>query len=259
MAPLPCYNSGKFPYLKTPKLSDTKREEFIRRLNIETKDMKKKFTVLVGTTLNKLIGNCTTVKNLRATLTNLNGRDGNKITEKLEVITDTDINEAFIVFSDFWSFFEYDILSCIIESFCQDLISTLGEYTSSLKRYCERRICDVPNGSGVNESEEENNLHIQVGKTFYAEITRIKLENLKELGSELGILLGTSLLIIDIINGSIIISFKCLHEFNVIFPLSAKQEEELHEIGVTRIYSKHKEYFRYSPPETDVQLISSKY
>ena len=214
--------------------------------------MEKKFTVLVGATLDRLIGKSVTVKTLRSTLTNLNGRDGNKITE--ELIGMTDINDAFMVFSKFWSFFEYDILSSIIESFCQNLMSQLDEYNSSLKCYCKRRVCEVPKGSGGNESEEEKILHIQVDETFVAEITRIKLENLKVLGSELGRLLETSLLIIEIINGSIIISFKCLHEFNVIFPLCAKQEEELQKIGVRRIYSKNHEYFRHSSPLTETGL-----
>ncbi len=250
-------NVGNFPHLKTPELSDTQREEFIRRLNIETDEMKEDFTVLVGTTLINLIGKGITVKNLSATLTNLNRRNGNKIIEELE--GKIDINDAFMVFSKFWSFFEYDILSSIIKCFSKDLKPELDEYTSSLKCYCERRVCEIPIDSGGKESEEENILYIQVDETFNAEITRIKLENLKVLGSKLGKLLGTSLLWIDIINGSIIISFKCLHEFNAIFPLCAKQEEELQKIGVTRIYSKYQEYFRHSPPTIETGLFLYKY
>ncbi len=41
-----------------------------------------------------------TVKNLRSALTNLNRRDGNKITEELKGITD--IDDAFMVFGKFW-------------------------------------------------------------------------------------------------------------------------------------------------------------
>ncbi len=159
--------------------------------------MKKKFTVLVGITLVELIEKGTAVKTLKATLKNLHGRNENRITEELEGITD--INDAFMVFGDFWSFFQYDILSAIIESFCRDSISTLDEYTSSLKNYCERRVCEFPNGSG---NKEEKNLYIQVDATFGVEITRIKLENVTKLASELGKLLGTGLLFIDMIDGS---------------------------------------------------------
>ncbi len=220
---------------------------------METDEMKRKFTVLVGATLYNLIGKGITVKTLRATLTNLNGRDGNKITEELK--GETDINEAFMVFSQFWSFFEYDILSIIIESFCRhDLKPQLDEYTSSLNEYCKRRVCEVPNGSGGKEPEEEKILHIQVDETFNAEITRMKLEDLRVLRKSLGKILGTGLLSIDIIPGSIIISFKCLHEFDVIFPLCDKQKEELREIGVKRIYSKNEEYFQHSPPSTETGL-----
>ncbi len=252
--PLSRYNTGKFPHLKTPELSNRQREEFMRRLNIETDEMKEDFTGLVGTTLINLIGKDITVETLRATLTNLNGRNGNKIIEELE--GKTNINDAFMVFSKFWSFFQYDILSSIIKGFCHDLKPELDEYTLSLKRYCQRRVCEVPSGSGGKEPEEEKIMQIKVDETFNAEITRIDMGNLKVLGSKLGKLLGTSLLIIDIIPGCIIISFKCLHEFDVIFPLCAKQEKELSEVGVTRIYSKEEEYFRYSSPsmKTNVQL-----
>ncbi len=100
--------------------------------------MKRKFAVLVGMTLDKLIVKGTAVKTLIATLKNLHDDD---ITEKLEGMTD--INDAFMVFDDFWSFLKYDILSTIIESFCRDLISKLVEYTSSLKHYLyrERMVC----------------------------------------------------------------------------------------------------------------------
>ena len=215
-----------------------------------------KFAILVGRTLVNVIEKNTSVVNLRVLLSNLNGRNRNKLTE--ELIGITDINEAFLALNQFWSFFEYDILSCIIEGFCIDLKPELDEYNSSLKEYCKRRVCEVPGGSVCSkEIEAEKILYIQVDKSFAAEIERIKMEELQDLESKLGLLLGTSFLYIEMIKGSIVIAFKCLHEFDVIFPLSAKQEEELQKIGVTRIYSKEQEYFRYSlpPSEEGLQLI----
>ncbi len=154
--------------------------------------MKKKFAILVGTTLINLIGKGITVETLRATLKKRNRRHGDKITE--ELIGLTDINDAFMVFSKFWSFFDYNILSLVIESLCSDLKPRLNEYTSSLREYCKRRVCEVPAADG-----EEQISHFQVDETFASEITRVKFENLKVLGSILGKLLGTNLLIIELI------------------------------------------------------------
>ena len=211
------------------------------------------FAVLVGKTLVNILEKKTSVKTLSTTLGNLNERNGNKLTKKLEKTTNMD--KAFRVLKPFWSFFEYNILICIIQTFCSELQPELDRYNSLLKEYCERRVCEVPDGSGCSkELEEEKILHIRVDKSFSDEIKRMKLKDLTDLESKLAGLLGTSLLYLRMMEGSIIISFKCLHEFDMIFPLCAKQEEGLQKIGVTRIYSKNQEYFRHSPPLAETGL-----
>ncbi len=64
--------------------------------------------------------------------------------------------------------------------------------------------------------------------------------DLKYIDDNLGNILETELSILNIEEGSIILIFHCLHELDVLFPLSNKQEEELQEIGVVRIYSEEK-------------------
>ena len=244
-------------YLVATSFTVGRAQKFKRRLKIETDNMITQFTVLVGKTLLNIIEKKTSVKILRATLTNLNERNGNKLTEELKEITD--IDEAFIVLKKFWSFLKYNILTCIIQTFCSELQPELDKYTSSLKEYCKRRVHEVADGSGCSkESEEEKILYIRVDESFSDEIRRIKIENLTDLESKLELLLGTSLLYLEMMEGSIIISFKCLHEFDVIFPLSAKQEKELQKIGVSKIYSKNQEYFRHSPPlaETGLYILT---
>ncbi len=66
--------------------------------------------------------------------------------------------------------------------------------------------------------------------------------NLKGLTNTLGKILDTDLRILKTDGNSIILTFHCLHELDVLFPLSNKQEEELQEIGVRRIYSEEKQY-----------------
>ncbi len=69
--------------------------------------------------------------------------------------------------------------------------------------------------------------------------------DLKYLTGTLGKILDTDLHILKI-RDSIILTFHCLHELDVLFPLSSKQVNQLQEIGVRRIYSEEKEYCRYS-------------
>ena len=73
------------------------------------------------------------------------------------------------------------------------------------------------------------------------------MEDLKDIVDKLDEILDTNLCILKIEDGSIILTFHCLHELDTIFPLSSKQEEELQKIGVRRIYSDKQEYYRYQP------------
>ena len=77
------------------------------------------------------------------------------------------------------------------------------------------------------------------------------MKDQKNLGDTLGDILNTDLRILNITEGSIILTFHCLHELDKLFPLSSKQEKNLREIGVVRIYSEEQEYYRYSPPSTE--------
>ena len=113
-------------------------------------------------------------------------------------------------------------------------------YVSSLKKYCRRKVCEVPDDSypkEMSESEQKKTLYIQIDQNF---IERMKMEDLKDIADNLGKILETDLCILkikDAGDGSIILIFHCLHELDVLFPLSSKQEEELQEIGVVEIYS----------------------
>ncbi len=80
------------------------------------------------------------------------------------------------------------------------------------------------------------------------EIKKLKMKDLKDLSDILEEILDAHLRILEIKDGSIILTFHCLHELDVLFPLSKRQEGKLQEIGVTRIYTEEQEYYRYSPP-----------
>ncbi len=143
-----CTLSTKFPYLNTPGMPETERRRLIRRLQSETDNMKRKFAVLVCRTMDRLKDKRRIVEDLIVLLATLNERHGNKITKKLR--KKANINEAFLTLNKFWSFFECDILSSIIDGFCSELKTELEDYISSLKEYCKRRICEVPSNSCIS-------------------------------------------------------------------------------------------------------------
>ncbi len=182
-------------------------------------------------------------------LKNLNSHKKNKLASKIKKVTV--ISDAFDVLYDFWSFFDYKILEAIITSFCFDLKSDLDEYVLKFKEYCNRRVCEVPDDSystKLSNSEDKKKLHIQIDQNFVDEIKKLKMKDLKDLSDILENILDVHLRILKIEDGSIILTFYSLHEFDVIFPLSRKQDKKLHEIGVTRIYAGDQEYYKYSPP-----------
>ncbi len=219
----------------------------MRRLINETDEIKDRFAVLIERTLSSLKKHKVSMGELKALLKQLNAPKKSKLSNKLKKITD--ISKAFEVLHSFWSFFDYEILGVIIREFCFDINQDFEDYESKFKEYCNRRVCEVPDDSystKLSKSEEKIFLNIQIDQTFINELERLKMVDLKELTSTLGKILDTDLRILKIRDRSIILTFHCLHELDVLFPLSTKQEEELRKIRVRRIYSEEKEYCRYS-------------
>ncbi len=82
------------------------------------------------------------------------------------------------------------------------------------------------------------------------------MEDLKDIVDNLEKILKTNLCILEIKDGSIILTFHCLHELDVLFPLSNKQEEELQDIGVVRIYSEEQEYYQQPSQKKGIYNVS---
>ncbi len=217
---------------------------------METEDIVNHFAVLAGKTMHTLKAKGVSIDELIALIEYSFARNGNKLIDQLEGVTI--ISKAFRVLRQFWSFFDYKILGVIITSFCCDMKSDFDEYVLIFKKYCRRRVCEVPDDSyhkEMSESEQKKTLHIQIDQNFIDEIKRMKMEDLKVIVANLEKILETDLCILKIEDGSIILTFHCLHEFDVLFPLSRKQEEELQKIGVVKIYMYH-EFYRYPPLST---------
>ena len=106
----------RFPYLKAENLTTVQREELIAELTVESEDMRSKFANLISRMNTSLQDNKVSVKKLKITCKSL------KLDELVEILCDeTDMDEAIFKASDFWSFFDYEIVKSIISSHCADL------------------------------------------------------------------------------------------------------------------------------------------
>ncbi len=202
--------------------------------------MKNKFASLVCMTMESLEKQSKTVKDLIVLLKGCDtlDRGSNRLIKHLKkLIKVGDIKDAFLVLFDYWSYFDYELLSTIINTWCKDLKPDLDVYISAFVNYCELRVCEVPSDSYGRKLDLKKRLRIKVDRTFGDEISRINLKDIKNLQSSLSELLCTSLFLRNVKKGCIKLTFHCLHEFDVLFPVSSKQGEDLQRLGVTMIYS----------------------
>ncbi len=221
---------------------------------METEEIKNHFAGLVGKTMSVLQAKGVTIDRLIVVIELSSPRNGNKLITQLDQLEEvTIISKAFRVLYNFWSFFDYKILEVIITGFCESK-SDFDEYVFRFKKYCHRRVCEVPDDSfypkKISELDQKKTLNIQIDQNFIDEIKRMKMEDLKDIVDNLEKILETNLCILEIKDGCIILTLHCLHELDALFPLSCKQEKKLLEIGVVRIYSEEQEYYQQSSPFT---------
>ena len=178
--------------------------------------------------------------------------------EKLEELNKKGrlVKKAFRVLNKYWSYFDYELLSTIINTWCKDLKPDLETYISAFVNYCELRVCELPSDSCERELpklDSKVRLYIKIDSTFLNDMQRIKLKDIKDLQSSLSELLCTSLFLLNVEDGCIKLTFHCLHELDALFPVSSKQGEDLQSLGVTMIYSEN--HHLYPITERGTQYI----
>lgn len=141
-------------------------------------------------------------------------------------------NKLLLKLSDYWSFFDYDILQLIIRSYCNELIDEFIEYEEKFKSYCRRRLCEVPDGIvGVKTSKDY--VFCKYDEMFSYEKTR--LWDVKVLNAKLSKLLKTKLVLRSIREGCIEITYVMLCD--ILYPLSTKQMAQLKRLNIVRMFS----------------------
>ena len=248
-----------FPNLKTENLTTEQSEELIAELTVESEDMRSKFATLVSIMNKSLQKNKVSVSELTVTFINLD------LDELVEILEDvTDMNKAILKASDFWSFFDYEIVKCIINTHCRDdadLQQEVKSYESDFKIYCEKRLCEVPVDSfNASIPSKTSNLHLKIDETF-----KIKLCKIKKIEAKLSNLLGKRLYLLKVEDGCIELVFSYLGKIKLTLPLNSQQEEELSKMRVLRLYDDNCEYYPAptlvrspSPSSQQSQLPSTK-
>ena len=226
-----------FPNLKTENLTEEQREELIAKLTVESEDMRSKFATLVSLMNTSLQDNEISVSKLTVTFKNLD------LDEVVKILDDeTDMNKAILKASDFWSFFDYEIVKSIINTHCRDdadLQQEVKLYESDFKTYCQRRLCEVPVKSLKTDiPSKTSNLYLKIDETF-----EIKFFKTKKIEARLSNLLGKCLYLQKVKEGCIELVFSYLGKINLALPLNSQQEEELSEMRVLRLYDDNYEYY----------------
>ena len=138
------------------------------------------------------------------------------------------ITKLFLALGDYWWFFDYELLSLIINRHCMELKPELELYITSFKEYCERRICEVPIDV-FKERGDEYNLYVKCDHNF----DKNTLSDVKDIEGKLSDLLETELYLLGVEEGCVKLVFTNLCA--ITSPLTLKQMEELKELKVIHL------------------------
>ena len=214
----------QFPHLKTEGLSEEKKQRLLGRLKVESGVMQDKFAILVDRAREslvkknvssgdlKILVKCSQASTLHSIFTEVNS-----------------INTLFEKLCDYWSFFDYELVSLIIKRHCKELLSDLDVYKSELKKYCCRRIIEVPTDIFASMNADKNSLFVKCDITF----DTMTLEQVKDLESRLSVLLDSDLYLLQIKEGCTLFIFNSLCPIST---LTSAQKEELANMQVVILY-----------------------
>lgn len=139
---------GLFKYMRKSGLSEGERQGLIGRLEGESQSIRLEFATLVHSTETELKWRNIAPKTLVLKLSYYDvslGREFDK-TESIE--------DIFFVANNYWSFFNYDLLEYVINTFTLSTTSQLARYVANFQEYCKRRLCECPSdvAGSCNES-----------------------------------------------------------------------------------------------------------
>ena len=218
-------------------------EEDMANLTEECYKMKLDFAILVAQTGLSLKRRSATVNSLISVL-----GDASQVTKKLK--NETGLSNALSIISDFWSFFDFEILGAVINGICgdeADLREALKTYMSDFEHFCERKICEVPDFFNAEVKQKGHTyLYVKLDESF-----TILLKKIKRITAWLSKKLNTSMRLLKIKDDSVELIYTSLSE-EISFSEQKEDQEELLQMGISEIFSKILYYEREEGMETTI-------
>ena len=213
-----------FPHLNTESLSSQEKEDLFARLRMQSGKMQDEFAILVDRVGKSLVNRKISAKDLRVLVAHSQKNKLFNLFKRKKSIT-----KLFLELRNYWSFFDYEFLGVIIKSHCPELMSELAEYVSCFKKYCERRIYEVPVNAFGKEGDIKSKLYVKCDDNF----DESTVGDVKELESRLSDLLSTKLYLLSVKEGCIKLVFNSLCDITV--PVTVKQTQQLKKLGILSI------------------------
>lgn len=240
---------SSFPHIDEVKsLTETEKANLEARLSIESREIIKKFHSLL-TVFRQSLCDCNsdvTVSTLRWYLKQLpaykpvnevpHEQQKSVFEEHMQQIKEAkSIEDLFNVIVEYCSFFNYDLIKCMIEEFgsAKDK-EKLKQYEEEFKQYAKRRVYECPSNISVGVSQDScAKLHMKLDSRYDV----YSLKGLQEFQfSTLSDILKVSphvLLLCKLDKGCIELTFQTpFFVQEKVFPLSTYQENILSEIGI---------------------------
>jgi hypothetical protein len=223
----PQQQAYKFPYLKAETLSLEQKEELVAKLRVQSEAIQNKFAIIVDRTMESLEDQQISCQKLKALFKFSSYKSHCTLFEDGMSVID-----LFLKLSDYWSFFDYELLTLIIERKCPKLRDELEQYISDLEEYCQRRIVEVPAHMLAAKSTSKNIVTIKYETEFYD----ITLNNIKHLQARLSLLLKTPLRLLEIEEGCTQLMFDAAC---TISPLTDKEKRQFPDLKIQRLCIKN--------------------
>ena len=147
----PLSRQTSFPFLDLSKLGEDNKEDIIQKLSKNTDSIMKSFAKLFNNTCKSLTEQGIPTQQVARCALSIDAYES--VSKKKPLLSEcTDelrnaetIDDLFIILRPYMSFFNYELLECIIENIGSDENRReLGEYCTKFNEFCRRKVVEVP-------------------------------------------------------------------------------------------------------------------
>ena len=196
----PKSNSSQYPYLELNELDEDDREDLLQKLSDDTASIIKSFANLLSTTSESLNSRNIEVDKLIKVALDLGAfkSDKNQLPllgeDRHQLLQAKSIDRAFITLGEHMSFFNYEILSHVIEHLgSEEDKGNLAKYCSQFKTFCERKVFEVPPSvfDPSRQKRKNRKLYVVLGtEDLFQNLSDVKAAQ-RKISSLLGLTVST--------------------------------------------------------------------